>query len=98
MKQNIRVIALIFAALFIVFIALSLTFAAAEAHHDCAGEDCPVCEMIAFLSSAIRSFTVLLLAVLTAVLASAAASGLSVALKYRSLTASPVVLRVKLLN
>lgn len=36
----------VFAAVFIAFTVFSLVFAAAEAGHDCTGDDCPICFVI----------------------------------------------------
>lgn len=36
----------VFAAVFIAFTVFSLVFAAAEAGHDCSGDDCPICFVI----------------------------------------------------
>lgn len=36
----------VFAALFIAFTVFSVFFAAAEAGHDCLGDDCPICFVI----------------------------------------------------
>ena len=36
----------VFAALFIAFTVFSVFFAAAEAGHDCSGDDCPICFVI----------------------------------------------------
>lgn len=36
----------VFAAVFIAFTVFSVFFAAAEAGHDCSGDDCPICFVI----------------------------------------------------
>ena len=48
-----RVIAVALAALLACAIVCSLAFICAEAHHDCDGDDCPVCARLALCRDAI---------------------------------------------
>jgi hypothetical protein len=48
-----RVAAAVCAALVAFALVCSLAFICTEAHHDCAGEDCPVCALLAFCQNAI---------------------------------------------
>lgn len=98
MKKYARAAAIILAVLFVVFMAISLTFIIVEAGHDCTGEDCPVCAQLAAIGTVIRSIAALIFAVLAVMLASAAAGRFSAALKTQYTTASPVELKVRLLN
>ena len=98
MHKNIRVIALILAIVFVAFVALALSFELIEANHDCAGEDCPICEQMAFLSATIHSVAMVLLVILLAVLAVQGAVRLVGALKTKYIATTPVALKVKLSN
>ena len=44
------------AALLIIFFLFSMTFIVMEAHHDCEGEDCPICSVLKMAEDNIRSF------------------------------------------
>ena len=47
-------------------LSVSAAFVAHEAgHHDCCGEDCPVCRTIAITKGLLRAFRLLLLSLLT---------------------------------
>ncbi|MBQ6552504.1 MAG: hypothetical protein IJL83_02685 [Clostridia bacterium] len=95
-KKN-RVIATVLAVVFALAVALSLVFIAAEADHDCSGEDCPVCELLALCRGVLRgvlaaAFVCLAAAALrTAALSRSARSALRAAI-------TPASLKVKLLN
>ncbi len=58
-KRN-RIIALVLAAIVFLTVAFSLCVIAVEAGHDCHGEDCPVCELIAVCENNIRGMSLIL--------------------------------------
>lgn len=79
MKDTRRVRALLLCAAFAVMLFVSAAYLAHEAGHDCCGEDCPVCRVIAMVSGALRAFGLLLLVFLFAVSpVSASAGGLRI--------------------
>ncbi|MBQ9545559.1 MAG: AraC family transcriptional regulator [Clostridia bacterium] len=98
MKFERRVGAAILAAFLLICVTASLIFIAGEADHDCSGDDCPVCAFIAICRNTLRSlfeaaavFAVTAASVgFAAVTVSASSAGLH--------GATPVSLKVKLLN
>lgn len=97
MKRN-RVIALILAAIVFLVMAFSLCVVAAEAGHDCHGEDCPVCKLVAVCENNIRGMSLIL--VLVALIVSLAL--LRVCVREARIgfcrSQTPVLLKVKLTN
>ncbi len=85
--------------LLIVFVLVSSFWSILhETHHDCSGEDCPVCAMIAVCKNTLKSvFAALLLVFFAFALKSdGRCAGASTVLCVRDET--PVSLKVKLLN
>lgn len=93
-----RIAAGLLAALVLVAMMTSLCFLAGEADHDCIGESCPVCAVIALCRSTLRALCGLLLAAAIAVLCVRAAAVLPSALRVAANRCTPVALKVKLLN
>ncbi len=96
MTKKKRIIATVLAVVFALAVALSLVFIAAEADHDCSGEGCPVCELLALCRGVLRgvlaaAFVCLAAALRTAALSRSARSALRAAV-------TPASLKVKLLN
>lgn len=93
-----RVAAVVCAALLACALVCSLVFIIVEAHHDCSGEDCPVCAQIALCRDALRRlsrafFALLAVTVLSTAFASASATPASDFCFF-----TPVAAGVKLLN
>ena len=89
----------LFMLLLIAFVLVaSFYFILHETHHDCAGEDCPVCAMIAVCRNTLKTVFTAFLLTLSAVAARRA--GLAVGSFSHSFTLdeTPVSLKVKLLN
>lgn len=55
MSKNKRKAALCLALVFILMILLSSAVTAVEAGHDCAGADCPICNIVTAIHSLVRS-------------------------------------------
>jgi len=51
--------AVIITVLFVFFVLFSHIFIIAEADHDCCGENCPVCEIIAVIEDSIKGLSLL---------------------------------------
>ena len=68
MEKARRIAAVIFAALLLLAMLCSAAFIAAEADHDCVGENCPVCYQISVCENAFKDLS---LAVCAAVFAAA---------------------------
>lgn len=64
MNTRKRGYALLFCIGFALVLLVSSAFLIREADHDCCGEDCPVCEMIAMTSALMRSFCLIAAALL----------------------------------
>ena len=79
--------------LLIFVICLSFVYAAVESVHDCEGEDCPICKIVAVLSRLFTSSAVFLFLVSLFRLARFAFRR---ALERENAPATPVSLRVKL--
>lgn len=56
MNMRKRGYALLFCIGFVLVLLVSSAFLIREADHDCCGEHCPVCEMIAMTTALMRSF------------------------------------------
>ena len=56
-----RICALLLAAGLALFLSVSAFYLAHEAGHDCCGEDCPVCRMMAMHIQLLRAFSLLVL-------------------------------------
>ena len=93
-----RMIALALAVLFVAFAALSLTFLLIEAGHDCSGEDCPICEQIALISSSLRTVAMLVFVLMIMTAALIGAKRLSEIMKTGYREDTLVLLKTKLSN
>ena len=98
MKKRSRFFASL-AVLLIVFVLFaSLYFILHEAHHDCSGEDCPVCRLITVCRDTLKGFAFIsvLVGILLAFLFRS--SGIRLAREEKRLVNTPVSLKVRLLN
>ncbi len=98
MTKHKRLAAVIFAVLVLVALMTSLFFMSSEADHDCIGEDCPVCAVIALCRTTLETLCGLLIA---AALAFACCRFAALLLSVRRVPAylkTPITLKVKLLN
>ncbi len=96
-KRN-RIIAFALAAIVIFVMAFSLYIVAAEAHHDCCGEHCPVCELIAVCENNIKTIALILVFV---TLIAALSLSYRVSGTFRGILCyaqTPITLKVKLTN
>ena len=98
MKKHTRISALVFAVLFLVFTAISLTVILMEANHDCVGEDCPICAQLAALQAIVRSIAALLVILVAILLVIAVKGQRFVSCIKLSAPSNPVALKVRLLN
>ena len=98
MTNKRRIISFLMILLIVFVLVSSFWFILHETHHDCSGEDCPVCAMIAVCKNTLKSVFAALTLVLSALAASSAgrSAGASTVLCVRDET--PVSLKVKLLN
>lgn len=98
MKINKRILAVILAVLLLIAMVSSTLYLAAEAGHDCAGEDCPVCtRMEACLNTfKVLSWGLTLLAVCLTL--AHIGSRLAASTTDPARPNTPVLLKVKLLN
>lgn len=98
MTRTIRFIALLVAALVLAAMLFSTAYIAAEADHDCTGEQCPICYQISICQNILKQFT-----------SGATATALAVALTYMLLRSilpiqgvytltTLITFKVKLLN
>lgn len=97
MSRKQRAAALVAALVFVAFAVLSLMFLVMEAGHDCAGDECPVCEQMAALSAVVRGAAVLLV-IWIALSAVRAARRAAVYHKTEYPCVTPVTLKTKLSN
>ena len=99
MSKVLKFIAPILAAVILLTFFMSLLFVIHEAHHNCTGEDCPICARIEACISTVKNFVdlvtvALLLAILPALLILTSLPPI----KIFGNVNSPVNLKVKLLN
>lgn len=98
MANKKRIAAVILAVLVLLAVAVSLFVVAFEATHDCTGEDCRICAIVAVCHSTLKA-----LSDASAIVAVAAAlvfcgAALTAARKSAVYSATPISLKVKLLN
>jgi len=58
MKIKRRTAAVILLALYFFITFLSVSFIMTEAHHDCTGENCPICREIHIVQAALNNFSI----------------------------------------
>lgn len=90
--------ALLMAALVLFVMTFSLFVIAAEADHDCSGEDCPICAVIAICENTIKALSVVL--VFVSLMAALAISRIRFDREKQRYSGffNPVLLKVKLTN
>ena len=98
MTKRERIVAAVLAALAVLVMLSSAFFIVAHAEHDCAGEDCPICEQLCACVKSFQRFTI-------TVLVAAAAVALTCACDIRLggkvcafAPSTPILLKVKLSN
>lgn len=98
MTKQRRLAAVLFAVLILVALMTSLFLMSHAADHDCIGEDCPVCAVIALCRNTLKTLCGVLLAA-AAVFACARFAALLLSdLRGLSYRETPITLKVKLLN
>lgn len=99
MSKVLKLIAPVLAALIILTVFMSLLFVIHEAHHNCTGEDCPVCARIEACISTVKNFIdIVTVAVLLSVIAALLIITSLPPNKIFGKEKTPVYLKVKLLN
>lgn len=98
MKKRNRIIALLLAVIFLFIMAFSLVIVAAEADHECCGEDCPICEIIAICENNIKGLSMILVFVSLMVALALLGAFIRETRKLRYQSQTPVSLKVKLTN
>lgn len=97
MTKKDRIVAFLAAAALLLVLLASSAFIIVHAHHDCTGEDCPVCTRIEACTERVRQLAA---AVVTAAAAAAAAAFLrtdgAACLRPARPSRTPVSLKVKL--
>lgn len=96
MKKAKRAILLSVALLFVFAMLFSHFLILAEAEHDCAGEDCPVCLAISVAKQLLKGLSLLLLIAVSALLLPDRVAGRSRAAAHTLLSSTPISLKVKL--
>lgn len=98
MTKQRRLAAVILAAIFLLVMATSLFVVACEVDHDCCGEDCLICAILAVCQNTLRALSDAL--PLVAVIAAAVfcAASLIAVCKAALHVETPISLKVKLLN
>ncbi len=98
MKKRNRIIALLLAVIVLFVMAFSLAVVAAEADHECCGEDCPICEIIAICENNIKGLSLILVFVSLMVALALLGAFIRETRKFRYQSQTPVSLKVKLTN
>ena len=94
--KTMKITAVLVAALFLLALLFSLFYLVAESGHDCAGEDCPVCRVIATIGNVLKSLSVVSFAVLFSAVLGRSAVGLLSRTDREIFETTPVSLKVKL--
>ena len=98
MKQTKRWAAVLLAAFMFVAVMLSLFVVAYEAGHDCIGENCPTCAVVALCRTALKKISVVLIALWIALCGGGLVLRLHPIVPVRYFCATPVSLKVELQN
>lgn len=98
MKNRNRIIALLLAVIVLFVMAFSLAVVAAEADHECCGEDCPICEIIAICENNIKGLSLILVFVSLMVALALMRTFLRDTRAFHCQSQTPVSLKVKLTN
>ncbi|MBR1865352.1 MAG: hypothetical protein IJ801_02475 [Lachnospiraceae bacterium] len=59
MEQKRRILATAMTVLFLIFVVFAYPFVAEKAHHDCTGENCPVCMELEAVAQAVSGLKLL---------------------------------------
>ena len=98
MTSQRRLAAGILAALVLLAVAASLFVITQEADHDCVGEDCPVCAVIASCRKTLKALCGILIAAALLFASSRLTAALLGVYRVEFFHETPILLRVKLLN
>lgn len=99
MKQNMkRCVAYIIAYLFVVAMFCSFAFLAKNVHHNCTGEDCPICQEIQMVESVIQKIGTAVILVAVSLFAFVQAQNCGARIVSFLPQETPIKLKVKLLN
>ena len=98
MAKNRRLAAILFAALVLLAVAASLCVMACEADHDCIGETCPVCAVIALCRNTLKALGIVLLYAAAAIACVRLAAALNSVCRALSDRETLITLKVLLLN
>lgn len=98
MKKRNRIIALLLAVIVLFIMAFSLVIVAAEANHECCGENCPICEIIAICENNIKGLSLILVFVSLMVALALMRTFLRDTRAFLCQSQTPVSLKVKLTN
>lgn len=98
MAKKRRLAAIMLAALLLVAVTASLFVVAYEADHDCIGEGCSVCAVIALCRNTLKTLCGVLLTAAVAFACFRFAASLLSAYCVSSYRETPITLKVKLLN
>ena len=93
-----RFAAIVIAALVIVAVMTSLFVVAHEADHDCVGEDCHVCAVIAVCQTILKTLRDALIVAATVLVCIAITAPIVCLFRIRSSHSTPISLKDKLLN
>ena len=97
-KKRNRIIALVLAAIVFFTFAFSVCVIATEAGHDCHGENCPICEIIAICENNIKGLSLILVFVSLMVALALMRTFLRDTRAFLCQSQTPVSLKVKLTN
>ena len=98
MANKRRFASIIIAAFIVVAVLTSLFVVAHEADHDCIGEDCPVCAVIAACQTILKTLRDALVVAAAALVCFVVAASIEKFISIRSSENTPISLKVKLLN
>ena len=93
-----RALSVLMLLLVVIVLVSSFYFILHETHHDCSGEGCPVCALVAVCRNTLKTFSSALLLVLSILAARRAGFSVTSASFRFCHENTPVSLKVKLLN
>ncbi|MDD6482201.1 MAG: hypothetical protein PUF65_08075 [Lachnospiraceae bacterium] len=98
MKKNGKIVSLLLALLMVVCMLFSVAFISCNAHHDCSGEACPICEHLHMAVNALQRIVPVEVAVYATIFMCVLAQGCMALVSNDIAGNSPIKLKVKMLN
>lgn len=98
MKKTTKVMTLMMLVMFFFSMLYSVFFLVNNAHHDCTGENCPICEQLQIAENIVNKLSTAIVSIAAAIFLCVSAQTCSSSYHYIIVEDSPVRLKVKMLH